>query len=191
MEWITKLVYLQMLWLLFTMMGCVIGGIFPATSAVFTITRKWMDGEEKPVFKLFWQIYKRDFLSANLLGYMLLLIGYFIHADISHFHNVVLNYISHILALAFLVVIVYIGPVFTLYDTNVIQQIKYAFVIGVMKPLKTLLMIANLIAALLLMMTFVKLIPFFCISLLAYLLTRISYTVLPVKHAQNAGGKTL
>ncbi len=43
-EWITKIAYLNLLWLGFTLLGLIIFGIFPATAATFTVARKWVTG---------------------------------------------------------------------------------------------------------------------------------------------------
>ncbi|MFA9556724.1 DUF624 domain-containing protein [Evansella sp. AB-rgal1] len=40
-EWLIRLAYINILWMLFTIVGLIILGIAPATATVFTIIRKW------------------------------------------------------------------------------------------------------------------------------------------------------
>ncbi|MCP3763482.1 DUF624 domain-containing protein [Domibacillus sp. A3M-37] len=68
-SWTAKLAYVHFLWMLFSTAGLVVFGIFPATAALMTVCRKWLDGEESvPVFRLFWASYRSSFLSSNQIG---------------------------------------------------------------------------------------------------------------------------
>ncbi|MBO1913821.1 DUF624 domain-containing protein, partial [Microvirga sp. 3-52] len=53
-EWLAKLLHVQVIWILFCLIGLFIGGIFPATFTMFSIIRKWiMKQDDFPVFKTF------------------------------------------------------------------------------------------------------------------------------------------
>ncbi|WP_421102885.1 DUF624 domain-containing protein [Sporosarcina psychrophila] len=43
-EWITRLAYIYLLWILFSLAGGMISGFFPATIAMFAISREWLKG---------------------------------------------------------------------------------------------------------------------------------------------------
>ncbi|KPC99769.1 hypothetical protein LR69_02005 [Geobacillus sp. BCO2] len=73
-EWITRLAYINLLWLVFTVFGLVILGIAPATVALFTIVRKWLlfHDHDVPVLKTFVRTYKGEFWRANRIGLLLM-----------------------------------------------------------------------------------------------------------------------
>ena len=67
--WITRLMYVNLLWILFMLAGLIVMGVFPSTTAMFSVTRKWILGEtDTPVFHTFWKAYKQNFLQSNLVG---------------------------------------------------------------------------------------------------------------------------
>jgi|SRR5699024_239794 len=71
-HWIVKLAYLNILWLLFFILG---GGIFgwaPATVGLFTVLFKWKNNEKCVIFPTFFNIYKREFVNSNLCGVLIL-----------------------------------------------------------------------------------------------------------------------
>src|SRR5690625_362565 len=81
-EWIMRLAYLNILWIAFSLMGLVVFGLFPATVSMFAVTRKWVMGDtEIPIFKTFWASYKTEFKQANIVGYIILVIGFFLYFD--------------------------------------------------------------------------------------------------------------
>src|SRR5690625_7635570 len=74
--WVVRLVYVNLLWILFTVIGLGVLGIMPATAAMFAVVRKWLRGEDDfPIFTTYKDAYKEEFLKANLLGYILAIIG--------------------------------------------------------------------------------------------------------------------
>ncbi|WP_045514978.1 DUF624 domain-containing protein [Neobacillus niacini] len=44
-QWITRLAYINLLWLFFMSVGLFVFGAAPSTAAMFTIMRKWIKGE--------------------------------------------------------------------------------------------------------------------------------------------------
>src|SRR5699024_2683932 len=75
--WLTRLAYLNLLWIAFTIIGLGIFGFMPATTAMFAIARKWLHGEvDIPITKTFWQQYKASFFQTNILGLLLGGVGY-------------------------------------------------------------------------------------------------------------------
>lgn len=81
-EWIMRFGTLSLLWLSFTLSGLVVFGLMPATAAMFSVGRKWVDGEEDfSIFPMFLASFKRDFLKTNLLGLVLLSLALIIFVD--------------------------------------------------------------------------------------------------------------
>ena len=68
-SWMAKLAYVHFLWMLFSAAGLIIFGLFPATAALMTVCKKWLDGEENvPIFGLFWTSYRSSFFGSNQIG---------------------------------------------------------------------------------------------------------------------------
>src|SRR5690625_3094470 len=83
LEWITKFAYVNLVWIILTLLGGVILGFYPATTAMFAIIRDWLRGRsDLPVLQTLWKYYKLDFLKSNLLGIFLNVLLALIAADI-------------------------------------------------------------------------------------------------------------
>lgn len=173
-DWITRIALLNVLWIVFTLLGAVILGLFPATTATFTITRKWVSGEtDIPVVKTFWESYKKDFVQGNLLGYMLSVIAYVLYLDFVfltvspsnfvHFLTIPFVVIAFICTLTFL----YAFPVFVYYEMKLFQVFKSAFFIMLLHPLQTFIMIVGCLGIIVILWTFQGLTIFFGPAVLA------------------------
>src|SRR5690625_103963 len=85
MEWITRLAYLNILWIFFSLLCLFIFGLAPATVAVYTVARRWVMGDtDIKVFPTFWNTYKSGFLNANLNMWPLILVGYILYIDFQY-----------------------------------------------------------------------------------------------------------
>ena len=61
-QWIYRLAYSNVLWLLFMTLGLFVFGAVPSTVAMFAIIRKWIKGEtEFPVLSFFGKSIKKSF----------------------------------------------------------------------------------------------------------------------------------
>lgn len=175
-EWITKFAYISILWMFFSLLGLILFGLFPATISIFVITRKWIQGyTDIPITKTFWQTYKKDFKKGNIVGIIYYIIGYFLYLDfhlIFNTSNSALQNMSvplDLISLVLLLTLLYLFPVYVNYELKIIHVIKNAFFLSVLRPFHTLMMIAGVIAVYGLMRIIPGLIPFFAISLLAYI----------------------
>jgi uncharacterized membrane protein YesL len=146
MEWMMILAYLNILWLAFTILGLGILGIFPSTIAMFTVTRKWMQGgQDLPIFKLFWKTYRSEFIHGQGIGYFLALLGGWLILDIKFFlHHQgplfsILLIITITLLIFFFITLLYIFPMYVHFKMKFFQYIKYAFSIGLAHPMHTLM----------------------------------------------------
>ena len=76
---ISKLAFLNILWLLFTALGLFVFGFFPATVAMFATIRSFMREDISiPLFQTFWSHFKANFvrsLSYGLLTTVIIMIG--------------------------------------------------------------------------------------------------------------------
>ncbi len=67
-----RLFQLHLLWVVGTLAGGVLLGVFPATAAVYAVVRGDVMGNERgPLVRQFRTAWRREFRTANLLGYVL------------------------------------------------------------------------------------------------------------------------
>lgn len=86
-EWVMRLAYTNLLWLLFTLLGLGIFGFMPATTALFSVMRKWIQGHEQvSVFQTFWKVYREEFVRSNVIGVVLVIIGTIIYVDLAYIY---------------------------------------------------------------------------------------------------------
>ncbi|WP_186579637.1 YesL family protein [Aquibacillus kalidii] len=174
LDWITRLAYLNVLWIVFSLLGLVIFGLFPATAATFSVARNWITGKtDVAVFPSFWQAYKQEFVKSNLLGYVLTVLGYILYLDFVFITVSPGRYVG-LLAIPFLLITFlfiltafYAFPTFVYYEMKTFQVIKNAFFIMIMNPLPTLTMVIGSGGIIFILWTFQGLAIFFSISLLA------------------------
>ncbi|WP_046176297.1 YesL family protein [Domibacillus indicus] len=175
-EWLMKLAYLNLLWLLFTLAGGFVLGFFPATTSMFGVIRKLIMGnEEQPIFKMFWQMYKKEFIRSNRLGIIVSVAGYMLYFDVMYLRGAegILGFIYYpilIVLCGFILTLFYLFPIFVHYEITVFQAVKNAFWIMVLHPLSTILMIAGTVTLFFLLVTIPGLIPFFSVSGMAFVL---------------------
>lgn len=177
-EWITRFAYLNLLWLLFTVLGLGVFGLGPATSAMFTVMRKWVLGEDDiAVFKYFWKAYKKDFLKANTLMITLMMIGYFIYIEFTILRSQIetMYYVASfgviVQMVLYLVVLTYFFSIYVHFDLKWMDYFKWPFTIGFLHPLMTIFLV--LVTNLLLYVVYQQipvLLLFFGGSLVSYIL---------------------
>jgi uncharacterized membrane protein YesL len=171
-DWMMKLAFINILWFFFTLCGLVVFGFFPATIAMFVIVRKMLMGDfDVPVFKTFWEYFKKDFVKSNLLGLILAVLGYFFYLDLHLLQNTsgfirLLYYPALLICLGYILTVCYVFPTFVHYELKVLQVLKTAFYIMLFNPISTALMAVGGTAIYFLMTTVPGLIPLFSGSFL-------------------------
>ncbi|MBD1379461.1 YesL family protein [Metabacillus arenae] len=137
--WVTKLAYLNGLWILFSLIGLVIVGLFPASVAMLTICRKWLHGESTlPIFKTFVKTYKSALLSSNLLGWILAGVGILLYINFLILQantgqiNIVTISAFYLFLVFFLITVSHALPVFVHYRISILNCIRHAFIIGLL-----------------------------------------------------------
>ncbi|WEG13707.1 YesL family protein [Pullulanibacillus sp. KACC 23026] len=176
-EWIMRFAYLNILWVGFSLIGLFVFGIMPASSSMFSIVRKWQRGEtDLPIFKTFWQHYKKDFVKINLIGIVLYIIGSIVYMDIFYMKSV--NGFSSILVFAafciiaflYLLLILYIFPTFVHFDLKIPHYFKYSLLFALTNIIGTIIMIGAALATWFLIRVLPASLLFFSMSLLAFVL---------------------
>lgn len=148
--WVMRLLYLNMIWILFTLLGCVIFGLFPATTAMFAVTRRWIvKGEQISVFPIFWSTYKTSFFQMNMIGALLTFLGIILYVDLRFFQTanhivyITLSYFIIFTLFIYFVVVLYIFPLYVHYQYRTFEYIKRSVIIVLGKPLHAIMMIVG------------------------------------------------
>ncbi|MBM7571859.1 YesL family protein [Aquibacillus albus] len=181
-EWVMRLAYLNLLWLLFTVIGVGIIGFFPATVAMFTIVRHWIIGNtDIPILKTYWQSFKGSLVKANLLGFISVIGGVVLYLDYTFIKDIngTLGMVAFLLFLTtsfyYLMIVFFVIPVYVHYDIKLFECLKYAFIIGASYPLRTIYITVASFVIYYLTASFPVLFLFFSGSLLSLLIMRFAY----------------
>lgn len=137
-DWIAKLAYVNFLWIGFTLLGGVLLGLFPATVALFYITRKWVLGDQHvPLAKSFSREYRKGFWKANAIGYTITGLGGFLFADVflaSTLNTAVgfwLTFLFSVLLLLCIMTAIFLFPLIVHLKESFYNYFKFAFLIGI------------------------------------------------------------
>jgi uncharacterized membrane protein YesL len=184
---ITAMVYLNLLWIGFTIAGLVIFGIFPATVGLFSVLRKWNAGErEIPIFRTFWKTYRAEFLKANGLGFVWMIVGYLLITQFrilsvqeeGAYHLASFGVIA--LLILYSITLLYFFPIYVHFDLKLKDYFRWPFIVGIVHPLLTVFLAGMLILFHHLMFTYVPvLVLLIGGSVSGYLLTWGASKVLP------------
>ncbi|UOE94951.1 YesL family protein [Alkalihalobacillus sp. LMS39] len=136
-EWLMKLAFLNTLWVVFSVLGLGIFGWAPATAAVFAVLRKRLtSNDEFKMLPFFWSVYKKEFFKANLIGVFLVFGSWSFYFSLSTLlylpqaAMITVGTVFFIALILYLIVSLFIFPVFTHYDTNLRTCFRYALMIG-------------------------------------------------------------
>lgn len=176
-EWIMNLFILQILWIGGTLIGGVILGIAPATTALFTSLRKLKRQETKfSLFQYYVQSYKENFKDSLIIGLGFIfagVIGFIYSQFLSQTTDSWLAY-THIFMYIILFLIglllLYIFPVYVHFDVNLRSLVKTAFFIMMTSIKWNLPLILTLIAAGLIFIRFAVVFFFFGVSVPAFII---------------------
>lgn len=177
--WVTRFAYLNLLWAFFSIAGLVVLGFMPATIGLFTVVRKWVQGEaDIPIWSTFWRAFRLEFFKGNLLGSILFLIGYLLVFELHILQNQ--TYLAYILAsfgvfglmLIFVIILLYILPVYVHFNLRLLQYVKWSFIIGIAHPILTIVLLMVIFLVNYLMLEILPSLVFiFGGSITAYILT--------------------
>lgn len=152
LEWIMWLAYINLLWIGSVLAGLIVFGIFPATVAMFTVIRHLLlkDTTGKQILNTFALTYKREFFKSNVIGLIYTLVGYLLYLDFLYTQNMTgASYYVFQTGLIFISIIyfislLYIIPVYVHYDLKLHHYFKHAFLIGILSPAITILIVIGL-----------------------------------------------
>ena len=142
-EWLTKLVLANFFWVIFTLLGLGVFGIMPATAALFGIMNKWLSGEENiKIFREYWNLYRKFFVRANIIGLIIILIAVILYIDLDYFktregwYNILIKNFIYILIILYFLNLIYLFPLLVKYDIKIRYIIKNALIYIFLTPLE-------------------------------------------------------
>lgn len=194
--YIIKIAYLNVLWIIFTVIGLLIFGFVPSTIAMFTVVRKIIQKADIKMTRLFWETYKTEFIKGNIIGFLLLITGFIIGADIVflyHQSGLIANlflYALIVLMFIYMIVLINFFPVYVHYDLKLFAYLKQALFIGVLRFWVSVVMVIALLAVWIIMYFFPGLAVFFLGSFSGYIVMFVAYrnfTYLEMKVLENKG----
>lgn len=169
---VLKLFYIQLLWILFTLLGFVLLGVGPATYAMFFILRQWIRGNtDLPIFKSFLQAYRTGFKESVSIGIFYLISGIILYVDLLYVQSQVLRGLLIVIGFIYMISLFYIFPILVHYDwKSVMLKIKCSILFGISYLQYTLLLFAAIAIVYFLLFMFPGTIAFFGISIGSYMI---------------------
>ncbi|WP_010491415.1 YesL family protein [Paenibacillus elgii] len=148
--------------------------IFPSTTAMFSVARKWLTGEEDvPLFKTFFRGYKDNFVQSLLGSLIYILIGAILYTNFQFYGNQmgtfgILRFLVLSLTVLLIISLFHFFSILSHLHMKILQIVKNALLITIGNPVRSLSMIVlNGIVLYVSFNMFTFLIPFFMGSLIA------------------------
>nr|WP_255570201.1 DUF624 domain-containing protein [Cohnella sp. CFH 77786] len=146
---------------------------FPATSAMFSVARKWVMGDtDVPLLKTFFRSYKTNFKQAMLGGILYSLLSTILIIDYQVYLTKIenLQVIAYLFIALMLLLLVSLHHFFSLlshFHMKTLQLLKNALVLTIGRPIRSIIMTLGTVAILFISTRFTFLIPFFFGSIIA------------------------
>jgi uncharacterized membrane protein YesL len=154
--------------------------MFPATSAMFSVARKWVLGDtDVPLFKTFFRSYKHNFKQAFFGGIFYALLFAILIIDFQVYLNQIrgfqlIAYLFIALLFMLLISLLHFFSLLSHFHMKSIQLLKNALILTIGRPIRSLIMAVGAAAVILISipkqlggMGFTFLIPFFFGSIIA------------------------
>lgn len=184
-DFVYRLIYLNLLWFSFTLIGAFIFGIGPSTIALYHVIRKWLRkelGNDQHIFKDYLQAYKDNFIKGNIIGLIVIFVYFMFLVNYRYATlrtELVFQFIrvsTVILAIITTIMATYLAPLYVHYKLTIKEYFQKSFVLAIAHPLPTLL---NVVWLIIVGYLFNVLFPFSLllgVSCLAYGLMGITYS---------------
>ncbi|MDW2876727.1 MULTISPECIES: YesL family protein [Bacillaceae] len=167
-----KLVYIQLLWFLFTFLGFIVLGIGPSSYAMFTVLRQWIRGNKDfPILKAFYHAYRTGFKEASVIGLLYTAGGMVLYVDLLYVESQVLRGLLIVIGVLYLISLSYIFPILVHYDwKSVTLKLKCSLLFGISYLQYTLMLFAALAAVYFILLMFIPItVVLFGVSIGAYI----------------------
>lgn len=126
---ISDLFFLNILWILFSIPVVTVGA---STTALYTVTMKMARDEESYIFRSFLQAFKENFKQATIIWLIYAIAGGILYFNLyvaatgKIFAQGVFLTIFTIMGIFYIIVGIFLFPVLSRFDTNILQIIKIA-----------------------------------------------------------------
>lgn len=177
-DWIYRLLYLNALWVLFTLAGLLVFGLFPSTVSMFHIAKEWLSGNKDfPVFNTFFTKFKEEFIRSQLLGVILVAAAILLYFDIQFFFQkdgmlfYMLRYLVLTAGFVFVIMLQFIFPLFVQEKMPLRKFLKNVLFISITRILHSVIMILGCLTIFVVFAKFAGLFIFFFGSTIAVWLT--------------------
>ncbi|MEW9551744.1 YesL family protein [Nonomuraea sp. NPDC050783] len=146
--WVARL---NLLWIVFTLLGGVVLGLGPATVAAYTLARRHHRHESFQVWAAFWSVYRREFVRASLLVLPLVLAatvlaGNYLYLSALGSGAGALRAVTYVALVALAAVGAYLGPLYVHYELPLWGYIPKASLLALTRPASTVLLLFVLAA---------------------------------------------
>lgn len=149
--------------------------LFPATSAMFAVARKWVMGDvDVPLIRTYFRSYKENYLQSMMGGLLYTLLGvlmvinyrfYLTQDNGFQFLSIVFIILSALIAVS----LFHFFSIMTHLHMKVFQILKNALMITIGRPITTLLIAGTNLFIVYISFRYTFLIPFFMGALIAYM----------------------
>lgn len=171
---ILQMAWLNFLWFLFTLLGLVVFGIFPAITAIISVSRKWIwDEKMNSIFRTFKATYRKEFKRSNLIGFylvtaiILLAVNYYALLELGVQVPIFIVFAYYFVIFIFNILFVWLFPLVSHYDAKIILHFKNALIIGLTRIPTSISMITSVFIILYVSLKLPSLFLFFSMSLIA------------------------
>jgi uncharacterized membrane protein YesL len=171
-----KLAYLNIQWIILSLVGGIVLGVFPATFSIMKVARQWqINNDNKINFKRTWNYYKEEWIVANSIGWSATLLGVLFYMNFVILQEMDATF-SFIVPIAFYILLFIAATVllwfipFHLHRYGTLKQkLKNSIVIGIVKLPLTLMMMGGGFIVMYISLGAPSLLLFFTFSLLCSL----------------------
>lgn len=190
--WIANFFYLQLFWVIYSVKGLVVLGIFPATLAAAQVIYQWFDSMEFdfPIHQTFKAAYHENFKQANIIGYLSSLAVAILYIDLRvsnvFIQSIFLHTMLLFFSLAVLSVGLYLFTVMARYDYSVKHIFKQAFFVALATPINTLAAGIGLVLSVALLSNYLFLGIFFGIPIILMPIVWFTYKGILVAETKRA-----
>lgn len=197
-EFVTMLAVLQLMWIGLTLLGLVVLGISPATVGLFTVMRKRLQGQDelRTLTREYWTTYKKEFINANKIGVILMIIGYFLVVNfkivmtMGGTQGLLMLTILVMITILYTIMVMNIFQVFAHYELPFSRYFSASLLLSISFPIQ---MIGSMLGIYLLYRVFLiipGLLPLFGISIIVLFLTWMSSQIFKMKDEREGTIKT-
>ncbi|WP_299089164.1 DUF624 domain-containing protein [uncultured Metabacillus sp.] len=177
-DWIYRLLYLNALWVLFTLAGLGVFGLFPSTVSMFYIANEWMSGNKDiPVFKTFFTKFKEEFLRSQLLGILLTAAAGLLYFNLQFFFQkegtffFMLRYLMITVGFLFIIMLPFMFPLFVQKRLSLREFLKNVLFVSITRIFHSVMMVGGCLTIFVVFTKFAGLFIFFFGSAMAFWLT--------------------